>query len=148
MPRSSTRRCWLGWALRSCWSGRRWCSVRYCRADGLTRASIRQASRIRHGWKRLARMAGLSVTDRTPTLLAELTAKDGHAPKPRVLTPKITTKPDRFGVVVSATCLPKVGLEEYNRAARFLADAWARCGCRSCRTGPARCVCGPCAPTR
>ncbi|MFJ2649654.1 cell division protein FtsK [Streptomyces sp. NPDC087420] len=101
--------------------------VRYVRADRGTRVSMRQAVRVRWGWVRLARMAGLTVTDKTPGLLAQITAsKDSPAPAPRVLTPRIKVKPDRFGVVVRAKTLPKVGLEEYQKSARFLADAW-RC---------------------
>ncbi|GAT85230.1 cell division protein FtsK [Streptomyces sp. F-3] len=104
-----------------------WAMVRYVRADRGTRISMRQAVRVRWGWVRLARMAGLTVTDKTPGLLAQITAqKDGPAPAPRVLTPKIKVKPDRFGVIVRARTLPRVGLEEYQKAARFLADAW-RC---------------------
>jgi DNA segregation ATPase FtsK/SpoIIIE, S-DNA-T family len=99
-------------------------AVRYCRADAELRASIRQAYRIRRGWKRLAPMAGLSVTDRTPTFLASLQTKDGQVPKPRVLTPKLGTTPDRFGVLVRARCLPRIGLAEYTKAAPYLADAW------------------------
>ncbi|MFI1291039.1 cell division protein FtsK [Streptomyces sp. NPDC020792] len=101
--------------------------VRYVRADRGTRVSMRQAVRVRWGWVRLARMAGLTVTDKTPGVLAQLTApKDGPAPAPRVLTPRIKVKADRFGVIVRARTLPQVGLEEYQKAARFLADAW-RC---------------------
>jgi S-DNA-T family DNA segregation ATPase FtsK/SpoIIIE len=101
--------------------------VRYVRADRGTRVSMRQAVRVRWGWVRLARMAGLTVTDKTPGLLAQITAqKDGPAPAPRVLTPRIKVKADRFGVIVRARTLPHVGLEEYQKAARFLADAW-RC---------------------
>ncbi|QKW25046.1 cell division protein FtsK [Streptomyces seoulensis] len=100
---------------------------RYVRADRGTRVSMRQALRVRWGWVRLARMAGLTVTDKTPGLLAQITAqKDGPAPAPRVLTPKIKVKPDRFGVIVRARTLPQVGVEEYQKSARFLADAW-RC---------------------
>ncbi|ELS53639.1 hypothetical protein [Streptomyces viridochromogenes] len=101
--------------------------IRYVRADRGTRVSMRQAVRVRWGWVRLARMAGLTVTDKTPGLLAQITAqKDGPAPAPRVLAPRIKVKPDRFGVIVRARTLPQVGLEEYQKAARFLADAW-RC---------------------
>ncbi|MFJ8795558.1 FtsK/SpoIIIE domain-containing protein [Streptomyces sp. NPDC102462] len=104
-----------------------WTVVRYVRADRGTRVSMQQALRVRWGWVRLARMAGLTVTDKTPSLLAHITAqKDGPAPAPRVLTPKIKVTPDRFGVTVRARTLPRVGLEEYQKAARFLADAW-RC---------------------
>ncbi|WP_336605831.1 FtsK/SpoIIIE domain-containing protein [Streptomyces sp. BA2] len=101
-----------------------WWIVRYIRADAMLRASILQAGRVRRGWKRLAPMAGLSVTDRTPTMLASLTTKEGQKPEPRILTPVIKVTPDRFGVVVRAKCLPKVSREEFQKAARFLADAW------------------------
>ncbi|WP_330344041.1 hypothetical protein OHA09_07290 [Streptomyces longwoodensis] len=102
-----------------------WTVVRYVRADRGTRVSMRQAARVRWGWVRLARMAGLTVTDKTPTLLAQITSqKDGATPAPRVLTPKIKVKPDQFGVIVRARTLPQVGLEEYQKSARFLADAW------------------------
>ncbi|MEU3188118.1 hypothetical protein ABZ707_28560 [Streptomyces sp. NPDC006923] len=87
--------------------------VRYVRADRGTRVSMWQAVRVRWGWVRLARMAGLTVTDKTPGLLAQIAAqKDGPAPAPRVLTPKIKVKPDRFGVIVRAKTLPAVGVEE------------------------------------
>ena len=42
--------------------------VRYVRADRDVRVSMRQALRVRSRWARLAKMAGLCVTDRTPTL--------------------------------------------------------------------------------
>ncbi|MFD3555084.1 cell division protein FtsK [Streptomyces goshikiensis] len=101
--------------------------VRYVLADKGTRVSMRQAVRVRWGWVRLARMAGLTVTDKTPGLLRQITAsKDGPTPAPRVLTPRIKIKPDQFGVIVRAKTLPQVGLEEYQKSARFLADAW-RC---------------------
>ncbi|WFB08347.1 cell division protein FtsK [Streptomyces sp. LX-29] len=98
--------------------------VRYVRADTMTRASIRQAVRVRFGWRRLAPMAGLSVTDKTPPTV--VVAPDGKVPKPRVLIPKIKVAPDRYGVLVRAECLPKVSLGEFQRAAPYLADAW-RC---------------------
>ncbi|MEV7879134.1 cell division protein FtsK [Streptomyces microflavus] len=104
-----------------------WTVLRYVRADRGTRVSMRQAVRVRWGWVRLARMAGLTVTDKTPGLLAQITAqKDGATPAPRVLTPRIKVAPDQFGVIVRARTLPQVGLEEYQKSARFLADAW-RC---------------------
>ncbi|MGD3105527.1 FtsK/SpoIIIE domain-containing protein [Streptomyces sp. YGL11-2] len=100
---------------------------RYIAADRTMRASIRQAVRVRRGWKRLAQMAGLSVTDKMPTALAALTTTETNkAPKPRVLTPALKVKPDRFGIVARANCLPKVGLEEFQKATPYLADAW-RC---------------------
>ncbi|MDT0451956.1 FtsK/SpoIIIE domain-containing protein [Streptomyces hesseae] len=99
--------------------------VRYVRADAETRVSIRQAVRIRRGWKRLAQLCGLSVTDKMPTLTQQLATTDASkTPKPRVLTPALKIKPDRYGVVGQANCLPKVGLEEFQKAAPHLADAW------------------------
>ncbi|MFI0217299.1 cell division protein FtsK [Streptomyces lydicus] len=106
--------------MASVWLGR------YIAADHTMRASIRQAVRVRAGWKRLAQMSGLSVTDKMPTALASWTADADKPPKPRVRIPALKVKPDRFGVIVRANCLPKVGLEEFQKAARFLADAW-RC---------------------
>ncbi|OMI38679.1 putative plasmid transfer protein [Streptomyces sparsogenes DSM 40356] len=110
-------------ALSAVWA--LWWVVRYVRADKMTRASIRQAIRVRRGWRRLAPMAGLSVTDKTPPA-AVIVAPDGKVPKPRVLIPKIKVAADRYGVVVRAVCLPKVSLAEFQRAAPYLADAW-RC---------------------
>ena len=106
----------LLWAL--------WWLVLYVRADTMTRASIRQAIRVRRGWRRLAPMAGLSVTDKTPP--AVIVAPDGKVPKPKILIPKIKVAADRYGVLVRAVCLPKVSLAEFQRAAPYLADAW-RC---------------------
>ncbi|GGO86494.1 cell division protein FtsK [Wenjunlia tyrosinilytica] len=100
--------------------------ARYIAADRETRASIRQAFRIRRGWTRLAKMQGLSVTDRTPTLLASLTTKQGQTPQPRELTPTIKTAVDRYGVIVTTNTLPRVGLDEMQKAAPHLANAW-RC---------------------
>jgi S-DNA-T family DNA segregation ATPase FtsK/SpoIIIE len=108
--------------------------VRYVMADTEMRASIRQAIRVRRTWKRLAPMAGLSVTDKTPTALASLANTEGKPHKPRVLIPALKVTPDRFGVVVRANCLPKVGLEEFQKAAPYLADAW-RCTRVSVRCG-------------
>jgi len=101
-----------------------WWLVRYVRADRMTRASIRQAVRVRFGWRRLAPMAGLSVQDKTPP--AVVISQDGKVPKPRVIIPKIRVRADRYGVVVRATCVPKVSLAEFQKAAPYLADAW-RC---------------------
>lgn len=99
--------------------------VRYVRADAETRISIRQAGRIRRGWKRLAQLCGLSVTDKMPTLTQQLATTDASkTPKPRVLTPALKVKPDRYGVVAWANCLPKVGLEEFQKATPYLANAW------------------------
>ncbi|AJT65628.1 hypothetical protein T261_3968 [Streptomyces lydicus] len=112
--------------------------ARYIRADVPTRRSIRQAARIRRGWQRLAKMCGLSVTDKTPTLMQSLSTNNDKKPEPRVLVPKITTQADAFGVLVSATCLPKVGLEEFKRAIPYLANAWKCARVSVTPAGPGR----------
>ncbi|MEU3340720.1 cell division protein FtsK [Streptomyces sp. NPDC006668] len=103
-----------------------WWVVRYVRADAMTRQSIRQAVRIRRGWKRLAPMLKLSATDKTPTALASLANTDGKPIKPRVLVPALKVTHDAYGVIARATCLPGIGLEQFQKAAPHLADAW-RC---------------------
>ncbi|MFE9340823.1 FtsK/SpoIIIE domain-containing protein [Streptomyces sp. NPDC007063] len=109
-------------ALSAIWA--LWWVVRYVRADRMMRASIRQAVRVRFGWRRLAPMAGLSVQDKTPP--AVVISQGGKVPKPRVIIPKIKVRADRYGVVVRAACVPKVSLAEFQKAAPYLADAW-RC---------------------
>ncbi|MFI6467374.1 FtsK/SpoIIIE domain-containing protein [Streptomyces sp. NPDC050538] len=100
--------------------------VRYVRADAMTRQSIRQAVRVRRGWKRLAPMLKLSATDKTPTPMASLANTDGKPIKPRVLIPALKVTHDAYGVIARANCLPGVGLEQFQKAAPHLADAW-RC---------------------
>ncbi|MBW8702289.1 DNA translocase FtsK [Streptomyces sp. MBT84] len=116
------RAMWLGIGLIALWAVV-WV-VRYLRASPMERISIRQAIRIRWGWKRLAQMCRLSVTDKMPTPLASLANTDGTPPKPRVLVPALKVTPDAFGVMAWANCLPKVGLAEFQKAAPYLADAW------------------------
>ncbi|MGW5048663.1 AAA family ATPase [Streptomyces griseoluteus] len=108
----------VGWSVR-------WV-VRYLRADAMTRQSIRQAVRVRRTWKRLARMLKLSATDKMPTPLASFANTDGTPTKPRVLIPTLKVTHDAYGVIARAGCLPGVGLEQYQKAAPHLANAW-RC---------------------
>ncbi|WP_327316280.1 hypothetical protein [Streptomyces sp. NBC_01235] len=103
-----------------------WWVVRYLHADAMTRQSIRQAVRIRRGWKRLAPMLKLSATDKTPTALASLANTDGKPIRPRVLIPALKVTHDAYGVIARANCLPGVGLQQFQKAAPHLADAW-RC---------------------
>ncbi|MPY63261.1 FtsK/SpoIIIE domain-containing protein [Streptomyces spongiae] len=101
-----------------------WWVVRYVRADVMTRQSIRQAVRVRRGWKRLAPMLKLSATDKTPTAMASLANTDGKPIKPRILVPALKVTHDAYGVIARASCLPGVGLEQFQKAAPHLADAW------------------------
>ncbi|MGW2826339.1 FtsK/SpoIIIE domain-containing protein [Streptomyces sp. NPDC001443] len=108
----------VGWTV--------WWVVRYLRADAMTRQSIRQAVRVRWGWKRLAPMLKLSAVDKTPTALASLKNTNGRPIKPRVLIPALKVTHDAYGVIARARCLPGVGLHQFQKAAPHLADAW-RC---------------------
>ncbi|WP_435227875.1 FtsK/SpoIIIE domain-containing protein [Streptomyces sp. Tue6028] len=114
----------LGLAVLVGWSV--WWVVRYLRADAMTRQSIRQAVRVRRTWKRLAQMLKLCATDKMPTPLASLANTDGKPVKPRILVPALKVTHDAYGVIARAACLPGVGLEQYQKAAPHLADAW-RC---------------------
>ncbi|MFF0446013.1 cell division protein FtsK [Streptomyces sp. NPDC004609] len=113
-----------GLALMTVWSV--WWTIRYALADSMTRESIRQAVRVRWGWKRLAPMLKLSATDKTPPVLAFLSDTGNKPLKPRVLIPALKVKHDLYGVIARVGCLPGVGLEEFQRAAPHLANAW-RC---------------------
>lgn len=108
----------VGWSV--------WWVVRYLRADAMTRQSIRQAVRVRRTWKRLAQMLKLCATDKMPTALGSLANADGKPIKPRILVPTLKVTHDAYGVIARAACLPGVGLEQYQKAAPHLADAW-RC---------------------
>ncbi|MDO0934539.1 FtsK/SpoIIIE domain-containing protein [Streptomyces sp. DG2A-72] len=106
----------VGWSV--------WWVVRYVRADAMTRQSIRQAVRVRRTWKRLAQMLKLCATDKMPTALASLSNTEGKPVKPRVLVPALKVTHDMYGVIARANCLPGVGLEQFQKAAPHLADAW------------------------
>lgn len=114
----------LGLAVFAAWAV--WWVVRYIRADAMTRQSIRQAVRVRRTWKRLALMLKLSATDKMPTALASLGSTDNKPVKPRVLVPTLKVTHDAYGVIARANCLPGVGLEQFQKAAPHVADAW-RC---------------------
>jgi DNA segregation ATPase FtsK/SpoIIIE, S-DNA-T family len=97
--------------------------VRFILADWQTRRSMWQAWRIRRGWVRLSRMQGLTVTDPTPTLMSRLRGRRG-AEASRILVPRLRIRADSYGVVVHAKTLPRVGRDEWVRAAPHLANAW------------------------
>ncbi|MFE9302532.1 cell division protein FtsK [Streptomyces sp. NPDC006856] len=106
----------VGWSV--------WWVVRYLRADAMTRRSIRQAVRVRRTWKRLAQMLKLCATDKMPAPLASLSNSDGRPIRPRVLVPALKVTHDEYGVIAQASCLPGVGLAEFQKATPYLADAW------------------------
>jgi S-DNA-T family DNA segregation ATPase FtsK/SpoIIIE len=117
--------------------------VRYGRAGRELRRSMRQAWWIRRRWRRLSRMLGLVVVDPTPTLLGSLLGhrvsqrvttgpalatipvdRRGHPAPPRILAPRLRVRPDEYGVVIRTRTLPRVGRDEWVKAAGHLANAW------------------------
>jgi len=98
--------------------------VFFIRADWHTRRSTWQAWLIRRRWVRFSRMQGLAVTDPTPTLWMRLVHREKAAGMRRVVIPRIRVRPDSYGVIVTAKTLPRVGRDEWVRAAPHLANAW------------------------
>lgn len=87
--------------------------VAAARRDHELRRSVMQAARIRRRWPRLARHLGLVLVDRT------------RVPgKPTYVVPRLRVRPDQYGVIVEARTVPGVGLQEWQKAARHLADDW------------------------
>lgn len=98
--------------------------VFFIQADWHTRRSMWQAWLIRRRWARFSRMQGLAVTDPTPTLWMRLVHRERAARMRRVVIPRIRVRPDSYGVIVTARTLPRVGRDEWVRAAPHLANAW------------------------
>lgn len=92
------------------------------RRDRELALSCIQAARIRRRWSRLARHLGLVLVDRTASRL--LMGKVAAAGKPRYVVPKMRVRPDQYGVIVDARTVPGVGLQEWQKAACYLADEW------------------------
>jgi len=92
------------------------------RRDRELALSCIQAARIRRRWPRLARNLGLVLVDRTTSRLPM--SKVAAAGKPRYVVPKMRVRPDQYGVIVDARTVPGVGLQEWQKAACYLADEW------------------------
>lgn len=99
-----------------------WRLVRYIRADQHTRASIRRAFWIRHGWKRLARRLDLAPADKfkmgreSPT-----TIQTKEVPR---LCPPLRTKVDQFSVTATITTVPGVNATKIEAKSEDLQNAW------------------------
>jgi DNA segregation ATPase FtsK/SpoIIIE, S-DNA-T family len=98
--------------------------VFFIRVDWHTRRSMWQAWLIQRRWVRLSRMQGLAVIDPTPTLWMRLRHREKAVSMRRVVTPHIRVRADAYGVIVTARTLPRVGRDEWVRAASHLANAW------------------------
>ncbi|MFE7180408.1 hypothetical protein, partial [Bacillus cereus] len=83
------------------------------------------AWRISLRWKRLAPNLGLARVDENTKGRKGM---DGKPVKPITVVPKIRVYPEPWGIRVRAATIPKVGIEEYEKAAGWLADSW---GCQT-----------------
>lgn len=102
-----------------------WKVVRFVRGDAGLRRSMLLVARIHLRWRREARMIGLTVTDPAPTFLDRIREDRRYLQRGcRVRYPRLRIRSDRYGVTVRTKTLPGLGLDEWQRAARHLADAW------------------------
>ena len=87
------------------------------------RRAVGLGRRVRRRWGALAENLGLCYEDRSSEV--------GHREEGRVICrPRIRVRWDPYGVVAAVATLPGVGIEEYRKHARFIADAW---GCHAVR---------------
>ncbi|WP_433860280.1 hypothetical protein [Streptomyces kronopolitis] len=100
-------------------------AYRYIRATPFQRTRIRHAWKVTRQWKRLAPNVGLARVDENTKGRKSL---DGKAMKPITVVPKLKVFPEPWGIRVRAATIPKVGIEEYEKAAGWLADSW---GCET-----------------
>jgi S-DNA-T family DNA segregation ATPase FtsK/SpoIIIE len=91
------------------------------RRDKELARSCFQAARIRRRWPKVAQHLGLVLIDRTATTAA---VGNAPAPKPTYVIPRMRVRPDSYGVVCTARTVAGVGLAEWQKAARHLADDW------------------------
>ncbi|MFF6787342.1 hypothetical protein [Streptomyces sp. NPDC012510] len=96
-------------------------SFRYLAATPVQRDRLRLAWRISARWKRLAPNIGLARVDQNTKGVRDW---QGNTKATVTVVPKIKTYPEPWGVRVLVSTIPKVGLEEWEKAAGWLADAW------------------------
>ncbi|NUS00008.1 MAG: hypothetical protein HOV67_32705 [Kribbellaceae bacterium] len=84
------------------------------------RAVIRKARRIRRTWRRTATRVGLAHTEQIKAHAPLGSPGSGR----RTLIPAIRVRRERWGVVIDAHTLGRLGLEEFQAAADHLANAW------------------------
>lgn len=127
---------WVTGGLLGSWSA--WKTVRFVRGDADLRRSMLLVARIHLRWRRESRMVGLTVTDPTPTFLDRLRDDRRDLQRARVRYPRLRIRSDRYGVTVRTRTLPGLGLEEWQQAARYLADAWGCVRVAVTRPAPGR----------
>ncbi|MBS2962096.1 hypothetical protein KGA66_03485 [Actinocrinis puniceicyclus] len=96
-------------------------AVRYVRADRLGRAVLRKGWRIRFTWRRTALRCGLYQADQAAPAGGETLMMRS---RDRLLIPRIAVAPGPNGLTVSVKTVGQVGLEDFERSADDLANAW------------------------
>jgi S-DNA-T family DNA segregation ATPase FtsK/SpoIIIE len=95
-------------------------TVAYLIAPAEQRPVIRKARRIRRTWRRTAIRVGLAHTEQIKPHAPVGTPGSGR----RTLVPAIRVKREAWGVRIDAHTLGRLGLEEFQKAADHLANAW------------------------
>ncbi|WP_033314678.1 hypothetical protein [Streptomyces iakyrus] len=93
----------------------------YIRATPLQRARMRHAWSVSMRWRRLAPNLGLARIDENTKGRKDM---QGKAVKPTVVVPRLKVFPEPWGIRAVVKTIPKVGVEEFEKAAGWLADAW------------------------
>lgn len=75
-------------------------------------------------WRSLARQLGLVLVDRTPVSKIDKNGNRHDTTEPKIKTPRIRGRADRYGIIVTLRTVPGVGLLEVQKEAQHLADAW------------------------
>ena len=101
-------------------------AVRYALADPDRRAVLRKAYRIRATWRRTAVRVGLFQADHGAKVGAEvpLVGELRKSGRERILIPRIRVTPVAGGLVIDVRTIGKLGLDAFEKATDFLADAW------------------------
>lgn len=100
-------------------------SYSYLRATPLQRERMRHAWRISRQWKRLAPNIGLARVDENTKGVKDW---QGNTRKAITVVPKLHVAPEPWGIRAHLKTIPKVGLDEVEKATGWLADAW---GCET-----------------
>ncbi|MFE8031564.1 hypothetical protein ACFU2K_35600, partial [Streptomyces sp. NPDC057409] len=96
-------------------------TYRYIRATPLQRARMRHAWAVSRRWRRLAPNVGLARVDENTKGRKDW---QGKTAKPVTVVPKIRVLPEPWGIRAVIKTIPKVGVEEVEKAGGWLADAW------------------------
>jgi DNA segregation ATPase FtsK/SpoIIIE, S-DNA-T family len=96
-------------------------TYRYIRATPLQRRRMRHGWKIARRWRRLAPNLGLARVDENTKGAKDL---NGKVKKPVTVVPKLKVFPEPWGIRAILQTIPKVGIEEVDKASGWLADAW------------------------